>query len=166
MAKKVFVTFADLQAEVTQQFSGLKSGVVYQFARGEISWSEIQATSVDLNYYSINQYFGPDLLSFTDSAVVEFIKLDSETLALTDAQEIALQKQVADALSFNDNVNIALVFNRNFSDSAAVSDVSVLTVDKAAADSISLSENFIYVVSKGPQAVFNGSILNTFVLNS
>tara|TARA_B110000285_G_scaffold217001_1_gene264871 strand:- start:850 stop:1614 length:765 start_codon:yes stop_codon:yes gene_type:complete len=172
VAKKVFVTYANLQAEIAQQFSGLKAGVLYQlargeltwaeaqatdfkilslsdikaevayrFVRGEITWAEVQAAEISLNYYSLNQYFGPEFLSLADNTALVFSKAaEAEILTLSEAQEIHLQRQLGEALAVTDNATILLVVNREFSDSNEISDLAVLTVSKTESEILTLSE--------------------------
>ena len=129
MAKAADVTYVKVEAKIA-----------YQFVRGEITWAEVQATAIDLNYYSLNQYFGPDLISVSDSAALNTTKAVADSLALSDSQQFNVQKQIADALSFSDSVDVVLIIQRAFSDSTTVSDVSVLAVDKNVSETITISE--------------------------
>lgn len=129
MAKKAGVTYVNV-----------KAAVAYQFARGKITWTELKATSLSLNYYSLNQYLN-DAVSFSDSPAFTFSKIaDPDSLTLSDSQQINLQKQLSEALSISDNVDIVLTLFRNFSDSTAISDVAVLTVGKGFTETVTVSE--------------------------
>lgn len=196
MAKKVFVTFPNLKAEVSNQFLEIKAGVAYQLAKGEISWTEVQATeftilsfadlkadvayqfargeiswaelqlsNASLNYYSINQYFGPEIFSLEDNTLLALSKTESETLSLSEAQEINLQKQISEALAVTDIVSIVVVFNRSFSDSSDISDLAVLTLEKVAADSVSLSDYLNAKVARENHSALNTTPWNTFPPN-
>jgi hypothetical protein len=129
MAKKADVTYVNV-----------KAAVAYQFARGKITWTELKATSVSLNYYSLNQYFD-DAVSFSDVSDFNLSKIaDPDSLTLSDSQQLSLQKQLIETLSVSDNVDIVLTVFRNFSDSTAISDVAVLTVEKGFTETVTVSE--------------------------
>ena len=130
MSKKADVTYVNV-----------KTAVAYQFARGEITWTELKATSLDLNYYSLNRFFDGDAVSFSDSAAFSLSKIaDPDSVTLSDSQQLSLQKQISEALSMSDNVDIILVIHRDFSDSTAISDVSVLAVDKNISEALTVSD--------------------------
>jgi len=135
MSKKADVTYVTVKATIA-----------YQFARGEITWEEVHATAIDLNYYSLNQYLD-DLLPLGDTTALDFSKLDAETIALSDTQQLSLQKQISEALSVSDNVSIVLFIQRSFSDSSAISDVAVLAVEKELSETLSVSEILSMAVS-------------------
>ena len=118
MARRLEVTYAKLKAEIA-----------YQLVKGDITWNELKATQVDLNYYTLNRYFN-DALALSETSSLNVAKNVSETLALSETQQITLGKQLSEALSLGDNFELVLQIFRDFSDSSAISDVSVLTVDK------------------------------------
>ena len=138
MSKASDVTYVRPKAGVT--YVKVEAKTAYQFARGEITWAEVQATAIDLNYYSLNRYFGPDLISISDSAALNSTKALADNLALSDSQQLNVQKQIADALSFSDSVDVVLIIQRAFSDSTAISDVSVIAVDKNISETVTISE--------------------------
>ena len=49
MSRKAGVTYVNV-----------KAAVAYQFAHGDITWTQLKATSLSLNYYSLNQFFDGD----------------------------------------------------------------------------------------------------------
>jgi hypothetical protein len=136
MAKKADVTYATI-----------KAAIAHQFVRGEITWEELKATSVILDYYSLNQYIDLDPFSFSDTTAFAFSKTEAETLALSDTQQLSLQKQLSETLSVSDNVSIILVIQRAFADSSAISDVAVLAVEKGLTETLSVSEILSMAVS-------------------
>jgi|TARA_B110000438_G_scaffold10199_2_gene10360 hypothetical protein len=130
MSKKAGVTYVNV-----------KAAVAYQFARGEITWAELKATSLSLNYYSLNQYIDLDPFSLSDSTAFSLSKIaDPDSLTLSDSQQLSLQKQLSETLSLSENVNVVLIINRAFADSTAISDVSVLAVDKNFSDTLTASD--------------------------
>ena len=129
MSRKAGVTYVNV-----------KAAVAYQFAHGDITWTQLKATSLSLNYYSINQFFDGDAVSFADSTAFSLSKAEAESLTISDSQQISLQKQISEALSFSDNVEIVLAIFREFSDSTAISDVSVLTVEKNLSETVTASD--------------------------
>tara|TARA_B110001454_G_C12695960_1_gene424385 strand:- start:948 stop:1700 length:753 start_codon:yes stop_codon:yes gene_type:complete len=140
MAKKADITYVTL-----------KAAIAHQFVRGEITWEELKATSVILNYYSLNQYIDLDPFSFSDSTTFSVAKTaDADALILSDTQQLNLQKQFTEALSFSENVNVVLTITRAFADSSAISDVSVLAIDKNFSDTLTASElvSMVLAVSK------------------
>lgn len=129
MAKRMDVTYCNLKADVA-----------YQLVKGDITWNELKATQVDLNYYTLNRYLGPDSFSFSDISSLNIGKVSAETLSISDSQQLSLQKQISEALSLSENVDIVVQFFRDFSDSYAVSDVAVLTIGKGLTETLSISE--------------------------
>lgn len=145
MSKKVDITYATVKASVAYQFA--RGEITWsEVQRGEITWSEVQATALDLNYYSLNRYL-VDPLSLGDTTAVTFNKQDVETLTLSDAQQLSVQKQINEAFLVSDNVSILLIVERAFSDSSAISDVTVLAVEKELYDAVSVSEILSMAVS-------------------
>ena len=129
MSRKAGVTYVNV-----------KAAVAYQFAHGDITWTQLKATSLSLNYYSLNQFFDGDAVSFADSTAFALSKAEAESLTISDSQQISLQKQISEALSFSDNVEIVLAIFREFSDSTAISDVSVLTIEKNLSETVTASD--------------------------
>ena len=56
MARRLEVTYAKLKAEIA-----------YQLVKGDITWNELKATQVDLNYYTLNRYFN-DALALSETS--------------------------------------------------------------------------------------------------
>lgn len=128
MSKRLDVTYVRLKADIA-----------YQLVHGNITWAELEATEIDLNYYTLNRYFA-DAVGFTDTPSLDVAKNASEILSFSESKELTLQKQISEALSMSDNVDIVLFIYRDFSDSTAISDVSVLAVDKNISEALTVSD--------------------------
>ena len=128
MSKRLDVTYVRLKADLA-----------YQLVRGNITWSQLEATEIDLNYYTINRYFA-EAVGFTDIPSLNLSKNASEILSFSESKELTVQKQISEALSMIDNVDIILVIYRDFSDSTAISDASVLAVDKNISEALTVSD--------------------------
>lgn len=128
MSKRLDVTYVRLKADIA-----------YQLVRGNITWAELEATEIDLNYYTLNRYF-TEAVGFTDTPSLDVAKNAVETLSFSESQELTLQKQISEALSMSDNVDIVMFIYRDFSDSTAISDVSVLAIDKNISETLTVSD--------------------------
>lgn len=141
MAQKTDFTFLDIKAGTS--FVKIDAEVLYQYAKGEISWQDLTAAEVFLDPDTLNQYLRDDTITLSDLPSMEVQKSFTDTLSgFTDTQVLEVQKELSDSISFTETVDVLLIIVRDFADSFTVSDVAVLTIDKNLTETISLSELF------------------------
>lgn len=139
MAQKTDLTFLDIKAGTS--FVKIESEVVYQFAKGEISWQDVTATEIFLDPDTMNQYLRDDTFTLADLPSVEVQKSFADTLSgFTDTQVLEVQKGLSDSISFTETVDVLLIIVRDLADSFTVSDLAVLTIDKNHTETISISD--------------------------
>ena len=138
MAAKTDLTHRHIRSATT--FVQIDAATAYQFARGEIAWQDVVAAEIILDPDTLNRYFRDDTVSFNDVASLGFTKTNLDSFGFSDSQVVEVQKGLADAFAFSENVAILLTILRDFDDSFAISDVSVLSIDKGVVDSIPLAD--------------------------
>lgn len=164
MAKKVDVSFADIKSDANFTRISVESalqkananasyiepradvsvvqidaGTVYRLLTGQIAWTEAQATEIYLDPDTKNRFF-EDGFVFSDQPELNPEKVFLETLGLTDAHALVLDKQLTDQMSFSDVVSVTLVILRDFPDAVTVSDVVLITAEKNLSESVSIAE--------------------------
>tara|TARA_B110000858_G_scaffold119176_1_gene136093 strand:+ start:5411 stop:6325 length:915 start_codon:yes stop_codon:yes gene_type:complete len=120
----------------------------YQLARGEVSYSDVTATEIKLDAYSINQR-PIDQFSFADLAAIGTQKNTLDSLGFTDVQAVAMAKGVVDSVGFSEDFTVLLIIERAFSDSFAISDFSAIALHKGLVDTVGFSDGLQNAVSLG-----------------
>ena len=116
------------------------SNVTYALIKGEVSHSDLNATEIKLDAYSINQYF-EDQFVFSDLASIGVQKTTLDSLGFSDEQAKNIAKVISDSIGFSDSVFILLTIERSFADSSAITDVSVISLDKSVTETFALLES-------------------------
>jgi len=134
------------KASVT--YAKITGRAAYQLAKGEVSYSDVTATEITLDAYSLTQR-PLDQFSFLDLASLEPQKNTLDSLGFTDTQALAMAKSVVDSVGFSEDFDILLIIERAFGDSFAVSDFSLLVLDKGLADTVGFLSELHKSVSLG-----------------
>ena len=134
------------KASVT--YAKITGRAAYQLAKGEVSYSDVTATEIMLDAYSLTQR-PLDQFSFLDLASLEPQKNTLDSLGFTDAQALAIAKSVVDSVGFSEDVDVLLIYERAFSDSFAISDFSAIALHKGLVDTVGFSDGLQNAMSLG-----------------
>ena len=113
-----------------------------------MSYSDVTATEIKLDAYSINQR-PIDQFSFSDLSAIGVQKNTLDSLGFTDAQAVAMAKGVVDSIGFSEDFVVLLIIERAFSDSFAISDFSAIALDKGLVDTVGFLDGLQNAMSLG-----------------
>lgn len=83
-----------------------------------------------------------------DQVAIEAIKTLSNSVNASDSQVFAVDKSLADSISFAENVHLLLIFIRDFADSIGVTDTQAIDFAKSLTDSTSTADAQVVDVAK------------------
>lgn len=123
--------------------------VAYTNPITEIHYQNLKAIDVVLDPYSLNKYFRLESVTMSDAPSVHVSKGFDEDVALSEQLTAQLNKNLADSVSIGDVIEVLLIIQRAFADSATVTDAPALTVTLPKTDTLSASDEATRSFDKG-----------------
>jgi len=116
------------QLDAASSYTLVRSDAAYVAIESSADYSDLTAAEVLLDYDTKNRYFSGDEVTFADVAALTAGKNFTDSVGtFTDAlQSIDSGKGVVDDFSIGDFAYVLLVLQREFTESAALSDTSTL----------------------------------------